>query len=242
MEFIELSERFILRSLRRNPAAYEGTCIKTTGVNHPSQADDDSVSDDSAPKPKKSKTGNGYKHFLHEVTRGDPRGCAQKGLHAQYLALSPEETARHERAGAMAKEAAKLTGRGYAMTKRETEVALRQTSAQDKLQAIRDGGQLCVSETSGLKALTSLNLRDDTDFDDGIRAIKSRMRDVAQTESVLQSLQTEALDNHDKASREPGWSIGGLPLRWQPFLVTGGVLCHMRLRAPWCMLEAVFLA
>ena len=95
----ELSDRFALRCNRRHPAAYGVAAPTKVGVRPPATIAEHATVTEPQSKRRKGNVADGFKHFLHERTRGDPRGCAQPGLRAEYDALPEAERERHELGG-----------------------------------------------------------------------------------------------------------------------------------------------
>lgn len=90
---------------------------------------------------------------------------------------------------------------GYRPRKKEVRERAARTTAEDKLAALKQSGQLDPSQSSAALSLANLKLTDATDFDGGIRMLKRGLRDAAIADNVVSQLQTQALMDHDANTR-----------------------------------------
>ena len=130
MDFLELSDRHVLRCVRRHPVSYGVAPHHVVGV----EVDEPPTeSSDAEPNAKRSNTNvkkrAPYRHLLSEYTSGDSRGCAQPGLDRVFRALPESELRRHEDGAERAKLSTQAGGRGYRVTKRQLTRLVTQKSA-----------------------------------------------------------------------------------------------------------------
>ena len=214
LDFLELSDRHVLRCARRHPGTYGVTAHTKVGLRRAKAAMPESDSSAGEPDAKRSKHGprtGGYRHWLSERTQNDPKGCAQKGLGVEYDKLPPEERDRHVRAAADAAEAIKCGGRGYALSKQMLTAEARRTNTADQIAVFRRSGEMDPCESSASRALGSLSLSAGTDFDDGIRTIKAGLRSTTVADGVASELQAQAIDEHAERQRNKDGAYNGLP-------------------------------
>ena len=197
MDFLELSDRHVLRCVRRHPDSYGVAPHHVVGV----EVDEPPTeSSDAEPNAKRSNTNvrtGAWRHFLSEFTSGDSRGCAQPGLNRVFKALPESELRRHEDGAERAKFATQAGGRGYRANKRQLAREVVQKSATEKLEIWRRSDELDPANSSAANALATLYLADTTDFDQGIRALKRGLRDATSADAVVNQMQTEVMEDHN---------------------------------------------
>ena len=236
-DFLELSDRHVLRTVRRQPGTYGVAPHRNVGIDVAAAATDESSDSDGEPDTKRQRTG-GYRHWLSEYTSGSDKGCAQKGLGDVWAALPAETRARHERASHVDVQAAIAAGgRGYRPTKKLLQSIARRKTATEKVALLRQSGDLDPMNACAASALDALNLSDRVDFDDGIRTIKRGLRDATIADGVSMALQNEVISTHDRSSRDNAGLCNGLPKDIQDVLGTNwhsvphtfhGTLRHLR--------------
>ena len=146
VQFLELSDRHVLRCARRHPVSYGVAKHNDVGIDRAlatSSSDDAPTAPNAEPQAAKRQT-SAYRHWLSEHTGGNPRGCCQRGLHQVFTSLPESERMRHEAAASNVKEAATLGHRGYQPTRRIIAIAAKKRSAAEKL------------KQSGVAALSTL--------------------------------------------------------------------------------------
>ena len=116
---------------------------------------------------------------------------------------------RYERMGENASEAASLTGQGFAPNRKQQQANQARVSAEQRMAILRAEAQLDPLSTSAATALRDMSL-DNVDFDEGIRRIKTRVREVAQSDAFTETLQREALDEFANSMRTAD-GITGIP-------------------------------
>ena len=95
--------------------------------------------------------------------------------------------------------------------KREIARKAQRSSQTEALEAIIHRGELDPSCASAAQSLQHLNLSLDVDFDDGIRLLKSWIRDARVADAAIEKLQGQALVGHDKDVRRGDVVINNLP-------------------------------
>ena len=91
LNFLELSDRHVLRCVRRHPISYGVGKHLKTGRGKPVTKTDTTVSEPPHKTARFGRYGGAFRAFVNEATRGDSRGCAQPGLGERFANLSPEE-------------------------------------------------------------------------------------------------------------------------------------------------------
>ena len=118
---------------------------------------------------------------------------------------------RLKEAGTAASEAARISGRGFRPSKRFVETEARRKSAAEKVDAIRRSGVVNHSESSAALALRALQVDDGMDFDAAVRLIKRGVRDATTADAIVDVMQRDAIENHDREGRRDDGTLADVP-------------------------------
>jgi hypothetical protein len=207
-DFIELSNRFVLRCCRRHPESYGVSHVPAVGAYQDKQPE----IEEPDPKRPKLQKASALRHFIGEAARGDPRGCAQPGLTTRFEALPDAEKQRHSDGAATLNEARRLGARGFRPTNRMARAQRQRESAESSRIQMQQSVELDPTDTSASRALDAINLNSSMDFDEGVRALRRSLRSVFTVDGTTLAIQDKVLESHNSSNRDADGRIDGVPV------------------------------
>ena len=208
-DFMDLSDRFVLRCCRRQPESYGVRPVKATGMFK--APEEQTVTTEPAAKAQRKQCTGAFRHYLSVAARGSPFGCVDSVWTERYNALTEQQKRRHVKGAQAASEAQRLGGRGYAPTKRMEGRSERQHAVDDLALVMRSGVEVDPTTNSASRSLSALNLDSNVDFDAGIRALRGSLRKAASAERIAESIQSDVLNRHDQSARDDTGCVTGVP-------------------------------
>ena len=117
LDFLELSDRHVLRCVRRHPVSYGVSKHEDVGISrHMKKLSSSGTEEPEVKKARYVRTG-AYLHWFSEFAAGSEKGIVQKGIGEVYAALTPATHERHQQGAASAKRATEAGGRWYRLSK-----------------------------------------------------------------------------------------------------------------------------
>ena len=210
MQFDELSDRHVLRCVRRDPFAYGTALTSDIGITMPDAETSESAESASDEEQSKRRVGP-YRKWLSKKTLGNDKGCCQKGMGGAWAALPSHVREQHERESADALKAIQAGGTGYPSRKRVVDRDGRKNTRAQMEKEILDKVEFDPDEAFATKQLRILAVPLSTDFDEGVRLLRRHLRHAFKADTITMACQNSAIANYDERSRRPNGTSNGLP-------------------------------
>ena len=190
-DFLELSDRHVLRCTRRQPASYgvQAVAEVVTKCSPPSSTTE-SAQQPTAEPTKIHRRTHAWNVYVSEHSRGSQKGAAQTGFSAGYHAMDATEKEGIDKIADNKADAIRLGARAFT-TKRDIEASSKRQKLMALTDAVRQGGEIDPTTTSAATELANLRLDENNDFDEGIRTIKRGLRGVTKADAAALALQDD---------------------------------------------------